>query len=508
MTTLATTFSGLWESPLQHSMYFMVLLEATTAQNDDSDSEDSEEMTTKMTTKPSPELEPAVSDYVSRQSTMLAEAQDAILIAQNAQKQQADKSRRPSPFNKALQNEFLNRGLISYKKTFDIEWTERHIVEFEEVIKEYEAEAIIKIQENTIEGVKTEETKTAKKSSKVIVEQIVEVKKDIIVEKDVQVNETVTKVTTGTATKEAVPKTASVGGTVKGPARDVAFGIVIVGAGAGAVASGTLHKVDGVWTRTAQVLNTRKGGADEKCPVGKHTLVYYDEEAYDSEIAEVPTGVRHITQLIYNSQNHVIRTVVNDVAESERLQDSRRRTMDMVSGLAQSAADALPLPSHDDIYYHHQRMNLLDENESDSVAERARRPEAKEQQKEALSGRDDVEKKSEGSSTERAAASYSRSVVRRSSRKSFINDSPSTDVVSQLSVQEVSRSSHTNDDEEEAPEWNIEDKELLESLGVDTRNHKQRQRSSDLETGSSIDTPVRKGMEPLTAFASSSKKND
>ncbi|KAG0202180.1 hypothetical protein BGX31_003643, partial [Mortierella sp. GBA43] len=94
---------------------------------------------------------------------------------------------------KALQNEFLNRGLISYKKTFDIEWTERHIVEFEEVIKEYEAEAIIKIQENTIEGVKTEETKTAKKSSKVIVEQIVEVKKDIIVEKDVQVNETVTK---------------------------------------------------------------------------------------------------------------------------------------------------------------------------------------------------------------------------------------------------------------------------------------------------------------------------
>ncbi|KAI8345852.1 hypothetical protein B0O80DRAFT_504029 [Mortierella sp. GBAus27b] len=304
--------------------------------------------------------------------------------------------------------------------------------EFEEVIKEYEAEEIIKIQENTIEGVKTEETKTVKKSSKVIVEQIVEVKKDIIVEKDVQVNETVTKVTTGTGTvtKEAVPKIGSVGDAVKGPASGVAFGTVIVGAGAGAVASGTLHKVDGVWTRTVQVLNTRKGGADEKCPVGKHTFVYYVGEVYDSEIAEVPTGVRHITQLIYNSQTHVyygisrqliftqwtqetiiafitsIRTVVNDVTESERLQDSRRRTMDMVSGLAQSSADALPLPIHDDIYYHHQRLSLLDENESS---------------------------------------------------------------------QEF---------------------------------HQSRQGSSDLETGSSIDTPVRKGMEPLTAFASWSKKND
>ncbi|KAI8345804.1 hypothetical protein B0O80DRAFT_503983 [Mortierella sp. GBAus27b] len=245
------------------------------------------------------------------------------------------------------------------------------------------------------------------------------------------------------ALQDVCPAAGSVGDAVKGPARDVAFGIVIVGTGAGAVASGTLHKVDGVWTRTAQVLNTRKSGADEKCPVGKHTLVYYDEEAYDSEIAEVPTGVRHITQLIYNSQTHVyygnldslsslnglkrpsslssqgrgnglgslldsIRTVVNDVAESERLQDSRRRTMDMVSGLAQSAADALPLPSHDDIYYHHQRLNLLDENENESSQE----------------------------------------------------------------------------------------------------FHQSRQGSSDLETGSSIDTLVRKGMEPLTAFASSSKKND
>ncbi|KAF9323001.1 hypothetical protein BG006_001853 [Podila minutissima] len=63
-----------------------------------------------------------------------------------------------------------------------------------------------------------------------------------------------------------------------------------------------------------------------------------------------------------------IRTVVNDVAESDRFQHSRQRTMDMVSGLAQTAADALPLPSHDDIYYHHQRLNLLDEEDEEGIS--------------------------------------------------------------------------------------------------------------------------------------------
>ncbi|KAF9404407.1 hypothetical protein BGZ94_004198 [Podila epigama] len=62
-----------------------------------------------------------------------------------------------------------------------------------------------------------------------------------------------------------------------------------------------------------------------------------------------------------------IRTVVTDVAESDRFQHSRQRTMDMVTGLAQTAADALPLPSHDDIYYHHQRLNLLDEEDEEGA---------------------------------------------------------------------------------------------------------------------------------------------
>ncbi|KAF9375378.1 hypothetical protein CPB97_011501, partial [Podila verticillata] len=43
--------------------------------------------------------------------------------------------------------------------------------------------------------------------------------------------------------------------------------------------------------------------------------------------------------------------------------------MDMVTGLAQTAADALPLPSHDDIYYHHQRLNLLDEEDEEGISQ-------------------------------------------------------------------------------------------------------------------------------------------
>ncbi|KAG0254960.1 hypothetical protein DFQ27_006526 [Actinomortierella ambigua] len=68
-----------------------------------------------------------------------------------------------------------------------------------------------------------------------------------------------------------------------------------------------------------------------------------------------------------------IRTVVNDVAESDRFQHSRQRTMDMVNGLAQTAADVLPLPSQDEIYYHHQRLQLLDEEEEAALSRQLRK---------------------------------------------------------------------------------------------------------------------------------------
>ena len=41
---------------------------------------------------------PAVSDFVSAQASALAQAKDAIIAAQDRQKHQADKSRRPAPF--------------------------------------------------------------------------------------------------------------------------------------------------------------------------------------------------------------------------------------------------------------------------------------------------------------------------------------------------------------------------------------------------------------------------
>ncbi|KAG0216613.1 hypothetical protein BGX31_000549, partial [Mortierella sp. GBA43] len=227
--------------------------------------------------------------------------------------------------------------LISYKKTFDIEWSERHTVvsekwtvetivheeyeeieEVQEVIEESEVEEIIRIQEKEAQGVKTEETKIVHKDDKITVQKEVEVKKDVVVD-DVHIRETVTEVTTGHVAKEAVPKgnswfrkaisaagsaAGSVGGAVKGAAIGVAAGTAVVAAGAGAAAHGALQQADGVWKRTVEVLTTRKAHVDEKCPVN-HAVVYYDEDVYDSEIVEVSTGIKHITQLIYDSQTNV-----------------------------------------------------------------------------------------------------------------------------------------------------------------------------------------------------------
>ncbi|KAG0199433.1 hypothetical protein BGX31_004293, partial [Mortierella sp. GBA43] len=228
--------------------------------------------------------------------------------------------------------------LISYKKTFDIEWSDRHTVvsdkwtvetivheEYEEVeevvevIEESEAQEIIKIQEKEAQGVKTEETKIIHKDDKIAIEKVVEVKKDIIVAEDVQVKETVTEVTVGHVTKEAVPQGTSwfrrvtnavgsaadsVGHGIKDAAKGVAVGTVIVAAGAGAAAHGALHKVDGVWKRTVNVLTTHKAKVDEKCPIAKHSVVYYDEDVYDSVLVSKETGVTHINQLLYNSQEN------------------------------------------------------------------------------------------------------------------------------------------------------------------------------------------------------------
>ncbi|KAG0006965.1 hypothetical protein BGZ81_005200, partial [Podila clonocystis] len=76
------------------------------------------------------------------------------------------------------------------------------------------------------------------------------------------------------------------------------------GAGAVAVASGTLTQVDGVWKRTVQVLTTRKAHVDAVAPIALTSYVYYDDEVYDAVLTENQTGVTYVTQLLFDSKTH------------------------------------------------------------------------------------------------------------------------------------------------------------------------------------------------------------
>lgn len=186
-------------------------------------------------------------------------------------------------------------------------------------------------------------------------------------------------------------------------------------------------------------------------------------------------------------------------------QHSRRRTIDVVSGLAQTAADALPLPSHDDIYYHHQRLHLLDDDEDASAASAAQKAQQQQQR-----SRDMKSEQENGSSSDLAGTGRSRSLARRTSRQKVQakEDRSLSKRVSQLSIRGeeagLNGGSRADHDEEEASEWNMDDKELLESLALDAQEHGQREK-----IGSRLDTPVyRKVIEPPTTFASASKKYD
>ncbi|KAF8930779.1 hypothetical protein BGZ47_000391 [Haplosporangium gracile] len=191
-----------------------------------------------------------------------------------------------------------------------------------------------------------------------------------------------------------------------------------------------------------------------------------------------------------------IRTVVTDVTESDRFQHSRQRTMDMVSGLAQTAADVLPLPSHDDIYYHHQRLRLLDEEDEEPLTAEQQQHQiqlqhAKEQRrKERLRLKQEkerrlLEKGQSGASLATASSgsggegglNRSGSLVRRSSsrkvgksiekltteagqEKQVEGDDVSIKTIQQLSIR---------DEDEEGQGWNMEDKDLMASLEADVR---------------------------------------
>ncbi|KAF9342107.1 hypothetical protein BGX26_008341, partial [Mortierella sp. AD094] len=85
----------------------------------------------------------------------------------------------------------------------------------------------------------------------------------------------------------------------------VVIGTGVVAVGAGLAAAGALHKVDGIWKRTVQVLTTRKAHVDKVCPIAKTAYVYYDEDVYDAVLTEKNTGVTYVTQLIYDTETKV-----------------------------------------------------------------------------------------------------------------------------------------------------------------------------------------------------------
>lgn len=216
--------------------------------------------------------------------------------------------------------------------------------------------------------------------------------------------------------------------------------------------------------------------------------------------------------------------------------------MDMMSGLAQTAADALPLPSHDDIYYHHQRLRLLDEEDEEPLMEEQQQQlsqlqQAKEQRrKERLRLKQEKERRllekgqsgaalatsGSGSGSE-GGMNRSGSLVRRSSSRKVTKgvEKITTDENQQVD-EDVSSSSKTiqqlsiRDEEEEGQGWDMEDKDLMASLEADVRGQAavqedMKMKCVDFENTSRIhagNESLRDTPSTATFALSSSKKND
>lgn len=207
----------------------------------------------------------------------------------------------------------------------------------------------------------------------------------------------------------------------------------------------------------------------------------------------------------------------------------------MMSGLAQTAADVLPLPSHDDIYYHHQRLRLLDEEDEEPLTAEQQQQlvqlqQAKEQRrKERLRLKQEKERrlleKGQSESGSEGGLNRSGSLVRRSSSRKVAKGVEKITTEKQQADEDVSSSSKTiqqlsiRDEEEEGQGWDMEDKDLMASLEADVRGQAavqddMKMKSVDFENTSRIhagneslrDTP---STTTTATFApSSSKKND
>jgi hypothetical protein len=206
--------------------------------------------------------------------------------------------------------------------------------------------------------------------------------------------------------------------------------------------------------------------------------------------------------------------------------------MDMMTGLAQTAADVLPLPSHDDIYYHHQRLRLLDEEDEGPLTVEQQQQQilliqAKEQRrKERLRLKQEkerrlLEKSGDASSAGSSEGGLNRSgslVRRSSSRKTAKAVEKITEISQEKQVEEdISKTIQqlSIQDDEEGQGWDMDDKELMANLEADVRGGPADH--EDMKTTIVDTSRIHAGNESLrdtpttttaTFALSSSKKND
>ncbi|KAG0350950.1 hypothetical protein BGZ54_003504, partial [Gamsiella multidivaricata] len=234
--------------------------------------------------------------------------------------------------------------LITYKEKFDVEWKERETTvsekwsyefktyetyeEIEDIVEEVdEAEVATIIARQTTATLDDKATKTEVSTTTTKDEEVIETVQDVsvLVEDKVQLHETViTKteedthiVNVETNVEEVVKHVAvtenteedievivkkNTGVITKPAVTKETYWFRRLATGASVAAVGALAQIDGVWKRTVQVITAHKGHVDERCPMARTSIVYYDEDVYDAELVEKSTGVKYVTQLIYNTE--------------------------------------------------------------------------------------------------------------------------------------------------------------------------------------------------------------
>ncbi|KAG0030361.1 hypothetical protein BGZ83_004729, partial [Gryganskiella cystojenkinii] len=204
---------------------------------------------------------------------------------------------------------------VSDRWTYEVKTYEtfEETEEIEEIVDETEISTEILREQKVVEQEKevtvetttsttTEEVTLEKTTTEVVAVEEEENKKEVIITKE-----------TGVVAKPAVSKGSS--------------WFRRLASGAGAAAAGALTQVDGVWKRTVQVLTTRKAHVDKVVPFHKHAYVYYDDEVYDATLTQKKTGVTYITQLLYNSEEHVYYVYIRS-SETDYKLDGPHKTIE------------------------------------------------------------------------------------------------------------------------------------------------------------------------------------